>query len=563
MGETYVKNRICIIGSGPTGIYTLKNLISSATPLDITIYEAESEAGKGTPYLPGINDPVMLCNIPSIEIPLIGQTLMDWLADQPDAYLQRFGIVKNEIDEREFYPRIVLGDYFHTQFRFLLAAARERGHVVTVKAAHRVTDIIVGPTAIQVTAQEEALGSAFSYVVMATGHDWPETTETKPGYFVSPWPASALESIPVGSLGILGTSLSAIDALMTVSTSNGSFLYDEAGALIYKPAAGSGDFHATMMSRKGLLPEADFYFPIPYETPSICTEEAVDALIAEGSNGLLDATFALFSQELALRDPQYAMQIGLSDLDADSFAEAYYAQRSGIDPFAWAARNLAEAQSNMTQKVTVPWRNAIMITHEIIARIVPHLDLRDFRRFGKSFKSIFIDEYATVPHLSIQRLLALHNAGVLSIQKLGNDYEIATVPGKRGATITTDAGRLEFDTFIDATGQSAHSVKDIPFPSLVNANIVREAPTVLALSVLADDQVREVEHLGGIDVDEDYRVISGGALQTALYCAAIPYLLHKHPFIQGITSTAEIGEAVAASIIKDMARSDLHELLTA
>lgn len=559
-----MKNRICIIGSGPTGIYTLKNLIASPTPLDITIYEAESEAGKGTPYLPSINDPVMLCNIPSIEIPFIGQTLMDWLAKQPDAYLQRFGIVKSEIDERQFYPRVVLGDYLHTQFRFLLTVAKEKGHAVLVKPAHRVTDIVVGETAIQVkTGQGEDLGSSFSYVVIATGHDWPETTETKPGYFVSPWPASALEGIPSGSLGILGTSLSAIDALMTVSTAHGSFLYDEAGALIYKPAAGSGNFHATMMSRKGLLPEADFYFPIPYETPTICTEEAVDALIAKGSSGLLDATFTLFSQELALRDPEYAMKIGLSDLDADSFAEAYYAQRSGIDAFAWAARNLAEAQSNMIQKVTVPWRNAIMITHEIIARIVPHLDLNDFRRFGKSFKSIFIDEYATVPHLSIQRLLALHNAGVLSIQKLGNDYEIETAPGKRGATVKTESERLEFDTFIDATGQSAHSAKDIPFPSLVNANVVREAPTLRELSVLPEDHVGEVEYLGGIDVDEDYRVISGGALQTALYCAAIPYLLHKHPFIQGITSAAEIGEAVAASIIADMARADFHERLTA
>ena len=86
---------------------------------------------------------------------------------------------------------------------------------------------------------------------------------------------------------------------------------------------------------------------------------------------------------------------------------------------------------------------------------------------------------------------------------------------------------------------------------------------MLERSVFSDDNAREVTHLGGIDVDEEYRVISGGALQTALYCAAIPYLLHKHPFIQGITSAAEIGEVVAGSIIKDLAKIDLHERLTA
>ena len=32
---------------------------------------------------------------------------------------------------------------------------------------------------------------AFDHVVMATGHNWPETTEIKPRYFMSPWPAPA------------------------------------------------------------------------------------------------------------------------------------------------------------------------------------------------------------------------------------------------------------------------------------------------------------------------------------------------------------------------------------
>lgn len=72
-------SRICIIGSGPTGIFTFKNLIASTVPLYICFYEAEQNAGKGTPYLPGANDPVMLSNIPSIEIPILVETLVEWL----------------------------------------------------------------------------------------------------------------------------------------------------------------------------------------------------------------------------------------------------------------------------------------------------------------------------------------------------------------------------------------------------------------------------------------------------------------------------------------------------
>ena len=35
---------------------------------------------------------------------------------------------------------------------------------------------------------------------------------------------------------------------------------------------------------------------------------------------------------------------------------------------------------------------------------------------------------------------------------------------------------------------------------------------------------------------------------TNLYCAAIPFLLHKMPFVQGITSAKEIGDIVSQAI---------------
>ena len=90
-------SRVCIIGSGPTGIFTLQRLVQSPAPLSITVYEAEMLAGKGTPYLPGANDPVMLSNIPSIEIPSMPMSLIDWLYSQSDDYLSRFSIVRSGI----------------------------------------------------------------------------------------------------------------------------------------------------------------------------------------------------------------------------------------------------------------------------------------------------------------------------------------------------------------------------------------------------------------------------------------------------------------------------------
>ncbi len=549
-----MSRRICIIGTGPTGIFTLKNLVDSPIPLTINLYEAELNAGKGTPYLPGANDPVMLSNIPSIEIPMLNETLVDWLGNQSDDYLDLFSIVRSNINEREFYPRLVLGDYFHDQFAAIVEAGRDRRHTIEVHTGHRVEDIALGTDdiRIRVSCPIGEFDAVYDHVVMATGHSWPAQTEVRPGYFSSPWPAAALNSAGRGRLGVLGTSLSGIDALLTVATSRGSFVFDSSGNLQFEPTDGSDNFSAAMMSRKGLLPEADFYCPLPYLTPLVCTPQAVDAEIASGSTRLLDRVFDLFRKEVAAADPDYAAEIGLSLLTVDTFADAYYGRRIGVDPFVWAAANLAEVEHNIERQFTVPWRYAILITHEIIARAIPHLDTVDLQRFNRSFKSIFVDEYATVPHLSIKRLLALRNAGRLEIIRLDERYEIETDGLARGARVLIGSRVEIFDSFIDATGQSALSAHDLPFPTLLQQRGVRKASTSEPIDLVRGEDSVTTRRTGGIDVDENYRPLKTAPLTNRLYCVAIPFLLHKHPFVQGITSAAELGETAANAILKDI-----------
>jgi uncharacterized NAD(P)/FAD-binding protein YdhS len=547
--------RISVIGCGPTGLYTLKRLATSTRPLSITIYEAETEPGKGTPYHPDINDPAMLSNIPSIEFPALTETLVEWLQRQDDRDLVRFGIARERIDAREFYPRVVLGEYMRSQFLRIFALAEANGHKIEVLERHRVVDIALQPLDIRLTVERgdsTRFDAIFDHVVMATGHNWPDRTEIRPGYFVSPWPATSLQAINGGGVGILGTSLSAIDALMTVATARGAFCFDATGDLQYQPAPHTDAFHVTMMSRKGLLPEADFYCPLPYLTPRVCTQEAVDALIATGRHDLLNDVFELFRQEIMAADPDYAARIGLSQLELETFATAYFAERVAQDPFVWAAKNLAEVEHNRERRHTVPWRYAILITHEVVARVIPHLDDRDLKRFHRHFKSIFIDDYATVPLMSIRRLLALRRAGKLDIIKLGADYEITDGP-KRGAVVCIGTERVTFDAFIDATGQEQMSATDLPFPTLVAQGGVKPSATPKAGTLLSIDGSADMVRTGGIDVDEVYRPKLSEPLSNRLYCAAISFLMHKQPFVQGITSASEIGERVAEAILADVA----------
>ena len=555
--------KIAIIGSGPTGIYTLKGLVGAERPLSITIFEIEAEAGKGTPYHPDINDQAMLANIASIELPAICETLVEWLRRQPDLELERLHVSHANIKEREFYPRVVLGEYLQAQFRQLIEIGMSNGHTIDVKPRHRVVDIKLLKDDIQLAVampDGEHRNYGFDHVVMATGHDWPDTTEIKPGYFVSPWPARCLKTIEASRVGILGTSLSAIDALVTVSTAHGAFYLDSSGELQYQGSPGGEGFHATLMSRKGLLPEADFYCEYPYTPLQFCTKEAVDALIERSSTNLLDDVFALFKLELAACDPDYAGKIGLALLNVDTLAPAYFAAREAADPFVWAASNLAEARHNKINRFTVQWRYAILRMHEVIARAVPHLDEGDLGRFHKKFKTVFVDDYATIPLQSIERLLALRRAGKLDILKLGNDYEISTEGVNRGAVVRYEGNSLTFDAFIDATGQASMSARDMPFPNLIEQGVVKPAATLQGPQIISSETEEAITRTGGVDLDAAFRPKFEANLCNQLYCAAISFLLHKLPFVQGITSSHEIGTTVSKAILEQMHRPQVLRL---
>ncbi|NIJ08493.1 putative NAD(P)/FAD-binding protein YdhS [Sphingomonas vulcanisoli] len=531
---------IAFVGAGPTTIYTLCALINEvARPVHVTIFEEQPRAGLGTPYRPGWNDPAMLSNIASVEIPPIEETLLEWLQRQPRARLVRLGIDPEQIDEHAFYPRLALGEYFLDQFNGVVERARARGIVVEIAATCRVKDIVAEEAGLRVLVEPKKgapYARIFDQVVIATGHQWPEEPEVRPGYFLTPWPATALQRAPATSIGIRGSSLTAIDAVVALATAHGAFIETENGGIDYRVDAGAEALLMVMMSRKGLLPEADFYHPVPYEPLAICTPDAVGRLIEEGCDTLLDRSYALFKQELAQADPEYAAHLNLHELALEDFTEAYFADRAAFDPFEWAETNLREARANFAARFTVPWRYAILRMQEVLALIVPYLDEEALHRFNRSLKPIFVDEYATVPHLSIERLLALHRCGHLDVMALGDDYRVDSRSAEEGAIVILEGERRHFPVFVEATGQRPLGIEAFPFPSLLDQDVVHD--------------VGEGHPDGpkGIAVDELFHPVSDNPAAMRLYCLSIPFLLSRHPFIQGITSSYEMGQVVGAAL---------------
>lgn len=531
---------IAFVGAGPTTIYTLCAFLRNVSgPACVTIFEEQPRAGLGTPYRPGWNDPAMLSNIASIEIPPIGETLIAWLERQPRARLVRLGIDPDDIDEHAFYPRLALGEFFLDQFNGLIDTARARGIEVEIATSCRVSEIVAEGDGLRLSVEPkrgEAYERLYDRVVLATGHQWPEEPEVRPGYFLSPWPATALQRIVPMPIGIRGSSLTAIDAAVALAVAHGQFIETDGQAIDYRVHPGAEDLHITMMSRKGLLPEADFFHPIPFEPLSICTPAAVEGLIASADDALLDRSYDLFRAELAAADPDYAAKVGLDSLALEDFGERYFADRVAADPFEWAQRNLAEARENFAREYTVPWRYAILRMHEVLGAIVLHLDEESLDRFNRFLKPIFVDEYATVPHLSIERLLALHRAGHLDVIGLGTTHRINTHGAASGAIVSIDGERKDFPAFIDATGQRPLAASAFPFQHLLEQGVVRDT---------ADDDAAGAK---GIAVDDRFHPVTDHPAGERLFCLSIPFILERHPFIQGITSSHEMGEIVGTEL---------------
>lgn len=512
--------RIAIVGTGPTGIYSFKHLIAGALPLHISLFEMGETLGIGMPYSPETASGHMLANIASIEIPPITRNYLDWMRAQDPAKLRRYGLDPDMVDERTFTPRLLLGEYFHDELAALIATARARGVTVDACPACRVIDVIRSGDGLLLSCDPAGPEGLFDKVILATGHVFEEDVDLTDHYFPNPWSGLLQVDVPAARVGILGTSLSAIDAAMAVATQHGHFAR-KGQELLFTPKPDSAGLYLTLMSWSGILPEADFYCPLPYTPLEVMTPEALSNALQD--NEKFAAVYRLFQGEIAKADPAWAAANNLNALDPQGFHDAYFHDRETHDAFKWARANLDEVERNKAQKRTVAWRYAILRMHEQVETIVPALSEDELDLFNATLKKVFVDNYAAVPSESIRRLLALRDAGVLGILALGEDYEMVHEDDR---TVITAQGKTHiFDIFIDARGQGAMTSHDLPFPSL-----------------------RQALEEGGFetpDIGEDYGLMAVAGYAGRLYLAALPFLMQDQPFVQGITACADIGKTIA------------------
>lgn len=522
-------HKLTIVGSGPTAIYTIAALLDRKAPVDISVIEREALSGTGMPFRTGEADAIMLANIADIEIPPIRERFLEWVTALPPDVLAHFGLDRALLTERSFLPRVLLGAWLRHSLALLAAEARAAGHVLRIIKEADVVDVVATADGYRASfLQDGKLHATTSdSLVISTGHDWPLTDAPKEGYYASPWPSSKLQAVGPCEVGVIGTSLSGIDAALAIAAHHGTFTRAPDGSYSY--ATDARGLTITLMSRKGLLPEADFYCPLPYEPAVAATPERLAALEARGEALTAQDLFDLLRDEITAMDPQYAADMRLATIDLTEFPDRYFSPRIGRNQFTLAAANLAEVLANQRSRTTVNWRYAILRSHELIGPFVPRLSDAEKALFNSYLKPVFIDNYAAVPPQTIARLLALHRTDTLHVMALGAEAQPVRHPGRNGATVAVAGNERHFDVLIDARGQQAMMLEDLPFPTL-RGQLAGQGGDPVAL----DDALRPYG--------------ANGAPMQGLHLAAISFLLTDRPFVQGITVSHEIGEAVAESL---------------
>lgn len=496
---------------------------------EIVVFENGNVAGPGRAYTEHLNEIHALSNIAGIEIPPLLENLNQWALRQPRERLEGWGIADSAGDERAFFPRVVLGAWLADQFAAIVSQSRIP---ISLHLRAQVIDIVAMSDECRITWRRddgELIEGMFDRVIVASGYGPLAADETGAAQRTGMAAADVARGAAAKRFGVLGSSLSAIDVVVAIAMARGTFIQGD-DALAYIPDV---SWQATMLSRSGLLPEADFWFPHPLPDLDGFTLESAAATV-RGEDGDLDRLFAQFAHALTEMASDWANEIGLAEATADDFADRYFSRRLSSEPWDYARENLANVHHWHKTHQTPVWRIAVLKAHEVFATVIPSLSKTDLARLHRGLKRVFTDNYAAVPHLSIERILALHDAGVLDVVALGEDYDIRPL---RDATWLVRAPQWSglFDDLIDARGPQAAALDHFPFPTL-------------RLQLCASALDNHEDWKSGLNPTIDLTLGERDQSLRRVHLCALPFLLRNRPFVQGLVECAEMARAVSQSI---------------
>ena len=562
------KKRIAIVGGGPSALFLFKRLIHSGiSDFEVDIFERKKVLGAGMPYSQEGANREHITNVSGNETPELVSSVVEWLKEQPNELLKSFDIDITTINDYKVLPRLLFGYYLTTQFDLLLQIASDIKIKTTVRYESEVLDIKYDAENKEVWLYTSQSKLKFDDVIICTGHSWPSKWEGKhDGCFDSPYPPSKLELNLNHAVALRGSSLTAIDAIRTLARKNGKFSTDEDGNINYTLNKKSVNFSIVMHSREGLLPALRFHLEDSYlSNDSLLTPEEIQDH-KDNNDGFLSLDY-IFQKDFKdiFKDKDLDFYQKIKDLKIEEFVDAMMELRVRFDSFQLLKAEYIEAEKSIKKQESIYWKEMLAVLSFAMNHPAKYFSAEDMERLQKILMPLISIIIAFVPQKSCIDLLALYQAGVLSIVSVGHESEIE--PQEEGIIYKyydekNTLHSQSYRTFIDCVGQPHLSFKDFPFTSLKADKNVSAAKLrfqnnkigEIALSkgdssVEVDSQGNYYRTVSGISINDKFQILDHyGANNENIYIMAVPYIGGFNPDYSGL----DFCEATSLHIVKSI-----------
>ncbi|MFD2966594.1 FAD/NAD(P)-binding protein [Sphingobacterium bambusae] len=561
--------RLAIIGGGPMALLLLRRLLDDFYGhLDIAIFEKQDVLGAGMPYSKQGANVEHIANVSANELPEILDPMQAWGAKQGKGSLYGFSIDEEGFNVQKALPRLLLGAYLADEFEKVIAACRAKGFAVTVHYRCAVIDIIDDPTAGRLTVVHQQGRGDFDKAIICSGHLWPRDKESViPNYFDSPYPPSKFAGRNNYPVAIRGASLTAIDAVRTLARNNGEFHRSSDGTLFYRLAQQSEEFRLVLHSRGGLLPAVRFHLEdTQLGHGQLLSPEEIEH-IKDDNEGFVPLDYLyehIFLERIKVQRPSFHQTI--QELTMEEFVEKMMEFREDIEPFELLEREYREAARSITERKSIYWKEMLAILSYTMNYPAKYFSAEDMLRLQKTLKPLISIIIAFLPQQSVEELLALRAAGLISLVDVGEDSEIEPLQGGGiNYHYRTDEGQACCDSyafFVDCIGQPSLSIADLPFdslrtsktlaPAMVKFRSASAGEEAYALDVKGVGKAKDGNYymqLTGVAINDHFQVTDiFGKINERLYMLAVPFIGGFNPDYSGLDFAEEASSRVLKSL---------------